>query len=391
MHMHCEKKAITNAKVVLENGIIWDGVILIENGKIIEVGSVHAVQIPDDAVRIDAGGSYVGPGFVDLHVHGTGHSSTYFKTEEAADYFLSCGTTTMLATPPYELDFPEFMRAILSARKAMSRTKNVKGLYLEGPYINVKYGAYAHMNPWRGPINPEEFTALVDAAGKDAKVWTIAPEREGLMPFLEYARKVAPEVVFAVGHSEATPAQIRKLGKYKPTLQTHSMCATGRLPVFEGTRSFGPDEYCFREPDVFCEMISDSCGSHVNAEMQQLLVHTKGVHRIVLITDSSAVDEDFPAYPAPPALAHVTDLNFDDKGGIAGSKLTMDAACRNVMKHTNCGICQAFIMASLNPARVLGMDHEIGSIEIGKTADLVFVDDMFNVKQVMVGGDICKF
>lgn len=390
--MNYTKKAVINAKVVLESGIIWDGVILIEDEIIVQVGDIHNVQIPKDAKCIDADGAYVGPGFVDLHVHGTGYNSTYFKPEAAADYFLSRGTTTIMATPPYQLNLTEFLDAIRISREAMKHTKVVKGLYLEGPYINVKYGAYAHLNPWRGPINSDEFKALVDAAGEDAKVWTIAPEREGLLPFLEYARKVAPDVVFAVGHSEATPEQIRKLGKYRPTLQTHSMCATGRLPVFDdGTRDFGPDEYCFREPDVYCELISDSCGAHVHSEMQQLLLHTKGVHRVVLITDSAAEDETFPVQPVPPELAHVTDLNFDDMGGLAGSKLTMDMVCRNIMKHTNCGICQAFIMASLNPAKVIGMDDEIGSIAVGKKADLVFVDDMFNVKKVMLSGDICEF
>jgi len=61
------------------------------------------------------------------------------------------------------------------------------------------------------------------------------------------------------------------------------------------------------------------------------------------------------------------------------------------MSHTNCGIAQAFVMASLNPAKVIGMDDEIGSIEPGKIADLVFVDDKFNVHQVMLGGKICNF
>ena len=87
----------------------------------------------------------------------------------------------------------------------------------------------------------------------------------------------------------------------------------------------------------------------------------------------------------------MTDLNFDHNGHIAGSKLTMDMACRNIMTHTNCGIAQAFLMASTNPAKVLGMDDEIGSIEKGKIADLVFVDDRFNVKKVMLSGMVCEF
>ena len=69
----------------------------------------------------------------------------------------------------------------------------------------------------------------------------------------------------------------------------------------------------------------------------------------------------------------------------------MDKACRNVMTHTNCGIAEAFIMASTNPARLLGFYNDIGSIEVGKTADLVIVDDKFNVDKVLLGGEVCKF
>ena len=378
--------AIENAQIVLENGILWDGVLLIENGRIARVGSAGEVEIPEEANRIDAKGAYVGPGFVDIHVHGGGGYSTCFEPVQASEFFLRHGETSILATPSYSLPFDSFLEAIRSVKKAGECAKTIRGFYMEGPYMNPNYGANAYMNPWRGPIDPEQFEALVDEAGDMAKVWAIAPEREGLLPFLEYARKINPDVVFAVGHSEATPAQIRGLGKYRPSLQTHSMNATGRIPVFKGTRDFGPDEYCMKEPDVYTELISDSCGIHVNAEMQQLLLHNKGTHRVVLITDSTVYNN-----PTPEKFAHVKDLNFDPRGGIAGSKITMDIACRNIMTHTNCGIAQAFLMASRNPARVIGMDDEIGTIEPGKRADLVFVDDKFHVQQVMLDGELCHF
>lgn len=377
-------KFIINANVVTERGIIWDGAIKISGDKILEVSKMHETEIPAQAEVIDAQGAYVGPGFVDIHVHGANGKSTYFDAEETAKFFIKHGTTSLLATPPYELPFDEFVDAIRKAKAAMKKAKTIKGLYLEGPYINVKYGAFAHENSWRGAIDFEQFKVLVDEAGEDARVWTIAPEREGIIPFLKYAREVNPGVVFAVGHSEATPQQIRALGALRPSLQTHSMCATGRADVPNGTRGFGPDEYCFSEPDVFCELISDSCGIHVNAELQRMLLNIKGVQKIVLITDSAGMK----CYPAPKGLEHITDLNFDDAGGIAGSKLTMDVVCRNIMSHTNCGIAQAFVMASLNPAKAIGLDNEIGSIEKGKRADLIFVDDKFNVRCVMVGGEL---
>ncbi len=103
--------------------------------------------------------------------------------------------------------------------------------------------------------------------------------------------------------------------------------------------------------------------------------------KVVLITDSFVSD-----LPAPDDLKHISDLLFDENGGLCGSKLTMDMACRNIMAHTNCGIAQAFLMASRNPAKAIGMDDEIGTIEVGKKANLVFVDDMFHVKKVILNG-----
>lgn len=377
---------IKNAQIVLETGILWDAELLVRDGRIADFGKHGTLDVPADIRVLDAHGAYVGPGFVDIHVHGGGGYCTSHNTEQAGRFFLSHGTTSFLATPVYSMPFDEFLTSIKEIKAAMPQTPNVRGMYMEGPYMNPKYGSNAHKNPWRHPLDPKEYRALVDEAGEHAKVWAIAPEREGLLPFLEYARKVNPSVLFAVGHSEALPDEIRALGAYRPAIQTHSMNATGRRPVGGGLRGYGPDEYCWKDPEIYTEMISDSLGVHVNRDMQQLLIHTKGIHRVILITDSTIPDA-----PNPPEYAHVPDLNYDERGGIAGSAITMEQACRNVMTHTNCGIAQAFIMASLNPARVLGMHNERGSIARGKIADLVFVDDRFNVKDVMLGGDVCKF
>ena len=385
--MNNNKVVIKNVQVVLENGIIWDGFISIENGKITGTGKGMDLEIPAGAKVIDGEGAYVGPGFVDIHVHAAEHMRTYIELKEASEFFLKYGTTTLLATPFYTMNKEEFLEAIAAIKKKIGETRTVRGIYFEGPYTLPKYGCNAWLNPWQHPISEEDYKELVDEAGDLAKVWTIAPEREGIQEFVEYARKIKPDVVFAVGHSEATPEQIRNLGaKYRPKLMTHTFNATGRTGGSGGVRGYGPDEYCLANEDMYAELISDSCGIHVHSDLQRMLVKAKGYEKVVLITDCT-----FPDGEAPEEFAHVTDLNFDPRGGISGSKLTMNQACRNIMQHTNCGIAQAFVMASLNPAKVIGMDDEVGSIDVGKRADLVFVDDKFNVKQVMLGGEICEF
>ena len=380
--------AICNANLVLENGILWDGVLLADGGRITAFGKASEVAIPEGAQVIDAQGAYVGPGFVDIHVHGGGGHRFITEPLEAAEFFLQHGTTTILSTPSYSSPFPQFLEAIKLGKQAMQAGgagMAIAGFYMEGPYMNPDYGAGAFRNPWRHPVNPEEYEALVDEAGEYAKVWAIAPEREGLLPFLAYAKKVNPEVRFSVGHSHATPEQIRALGKYRPTIQTHCTNATHRINGGGGIRGTGPDEYCLKMPEVYTEMISDSCCTHVKADIQQLILHCKGLDYVVLITDSTVYN-----FPSPPQYAHVDDINFDERGGVSGSKLTMDKACRNIMTHTNCGIAQAFLMASRNPARAIGLDHEVGTIEVGKKANLVVVDDRFNIKKVILEGEIYK-
>lgn len=374
--------AIYNANLVLETGIVSNGAVLIEDDTIVACGDV---QIPENAKKIDAQGAFVGPGFVDIHVHGGNGFNTCFQPKAAADHFLRHGVTTLLATPAYSFDFEKFLSAIRSVKENIESIPNLRGMYMEGPYTNPNYGANSHCNPWRGPVLAEQYEALVDEAGDLAKVWAVAPEREGLLPFLEYARKVNPDVKFAVGHSEATPAQIRALGEFAPTIHTHITNATGRPGVPDGTRGVGPDEHCYMTPETYAEMISDSCGIHVQPDLQKMILHIKGVDRMILISDSTTLNN-----PNPRSLSHVTDLNFDSNGGLAGSKLTLDQACRNVMNATGCSIADAFRMASTNPATALGFE-DVGSIAVGKKADLVFVDDQFRVQQVMLGGKLCDF
>lgn len=377
--------AIKNAKVVTERGIIWDGAIIIENGKIKEYGEGKEIEIPEGVKIIDAEGAYVGPGFVDIHVHGGDGKSTCFHPVEAAEHFLKRGTTSLLGTPDYHMNTEKLIEAIECIKEGMKKTRVIKGIYMEGPYTNPNFGSHSATNPWHGPVLPEDYEKFVDAGGTDVKVWTVDPERDDLKPFFAYARKINPEVKFAIGHTQAWPMHVRRYGsKYKPAILTHAMDATPQKEIYSaGVRNFGVDEYCMKEKDMYAEMISDSCGIHVNPEMQQLLIHTKGVEKIILITDST-IHNNVP----PEWLKHVTDLNFDPQGGIAGSKMTMDQACRNIMQSTNCGIAQAFLMASTNPAKAIGMDDEIGSIDTDKNADLVFVDDRFNVKKVMLEGEI---
>ena len=103
---------------------------------------------------------------------------------------------------------------------------------------------------------------------------------------------------------------------------------------------------------------------------------------MILITDSTVTGGE-----NPPAFRHIADLSFAENGDLYGSRLTLAAACRNLRKHIGASIPEVFCMASRNPARVIGLGDEIGTIAVGKRADLVFVDDDFGVRRVICGGE----
>ena len=376
--------AIINARIVFENELLDGGTLIIKDGKIADFGNDGTVMIPNNADIFDAKGFYLAPGFVDIHCHGGNGFRFDTKPVGAADYFLSKGTTTVLPTFYTDITPDEYILAIDRVVDAVNSgtVKNIGGLYMEGPYTNEKFGASPEKNCWRGKIRAEDYVKVVEHAGKFAKVWVIAPEREGVELFVKKVKEINPDAVISVGHSEATPSEVRAFNKYGLKLLTHCTDATGRLPCAAGTRNCGPDEACFLDDDMYAEIICDSQGIHVNPDMLKLILKIKGKDKVILISDSFVSEE-----PSPPEFAHISDLNFDANGGLCGSNLTLNIACRNMIKHTGVTINDVFIMASRNPARLIGLDKDIGTIDIGKKANLVIIDNNFDVKKVILEGE----
>ena len=380
-----ELKVIINANIVLENSIIHNGAICIKGNRIDCVTDSTNLVIPENAKIIDAHGLYVGPGFVDIHVHGADGKFIYDNPEETTMHFLKHGHTTILSAFYDDLDSEGMIKAFKNLKNARENgisSKIIEGIYMEGPYMNYKYGAEAENKKWNpNEINYDDYFKLVETLGNFAKIWVVAPERDGIEDFVKAIKAVNPNAVISVGHSEATPEQIRSLKKYGLILQTHCMDATGRVGEGGGVRRCGPDEECFLDDNMYAEVICDSLGIHVDPDMLKLIFKVKTRDKIILITDSTA-STGSPSKNYPRA----TDLNFDNQGRLSGSKLTLDAACRNMMKYTGCSMNDAFVMASVNPAYIIGIDNEIGSITAGKRANLVFVDSKLNVKKVMLDG-----
>lgn len=256
-------------------------------------------------------------------------------------------------------------------------------VYMEGPYLNPKYGSDRKNNSWAGAIDKKDYGELIEHCGDAVYVWALAPEREGIEQFVKDAKAANPMVRFSVAHSEAAPQDIEKLMQYGLCIGTHHTNATVNRPRYSETRGVCVDETVNYNRDIYAELICDKMGIHVDPYMLRLVRRIKGDDRIILISDAVVFNG-----PVPKGYEAATDINFDFDGEIAGSNLTLDAACRNMINHTGASLVDVFNFASYNPAKAIGLTDR-GEIAVGKRADLVFIDYNVNVKKVIIGGKIC--
>lgn len=375
--------AIKNAVLVMRDHLIPGGVLLMEKGRISAYGEEGTVEIPKDSKIIDAEGLFVGPGLIDIHTHSDGRVFFHEDPAGAARHHLKHGTTTVLPALYFSMNAEKYRKAIQVIRQAMESGEavNIGGLYMEGPYLNPKFGCDKERNPWQGPIDREDYGPILGAAWDIARVWALAPEREHILDFVLDVKEKNPAAVFAVAHSEASPRQIEALMPYGLCIGTHHTNATGDLAKYPECRGVCVDEAVNYNREIYAELICDSRGIHVDPYMLRLVRRIKGDDRIILISDAYACDG-----PVPPGYEGVSDINFDHSGEIAGSRMTLDVACRNMMKHTGASIVNVFQYASYNPARAVGF-LDRGEIAVGKRADLILVDYNMNVKKVIMKGE----
>ena len=376
-------KAIINATLILRDHFIPDAALLIEDGKIASFGEMRKMQIPEGCEIIDARGEFVGPGLIDIHTHASDRLFFIDDPAGAAQHHLKHGTTTVLPALYFNMDVQGWLNSIALIREAMKQPEcaNIAGLYMEGPYLNPKFGCERESNPWTGPVDKARYQPIIDAAKDMARVWALAPERENILEYVLAVKEACPNAVFTVAHSEATPYEVEALMPYGLKIGTHHTNATGTLNKYPECRGVCVDEAVNYNREIYAELICDSRGIHVDPYMLRLVRRIKGDDRIILISDAFACDG-----PIPPGYEDVHDINFDWQGEIAGSKLTLNVACRNMMKHTGASLVDVFKFASLNPATAVGFADR-GEIAVGKRADLVICDYNMNIKKVMLKGE----
>ena len=375
---------ITHATLVMEDHYCPDAFLWIRDGKIADFGPMRQAGVAGSAPRLNVQGALVGPGLIDIHTHAGGNVFFQDSPAAASRALLEHGVTGVLPALYMTLSKREYFAALdaIDAAREAGQCDNILGYYMEGPYLNPLYGCNKESYPWGEEIRPEDYLSLIDRVRGSAMVWALAPERKGIV---EFARDVAQKIsgiVLSVAHSEATPQQIAALMPYGLRLGTHHTNATGTLNKYPECRGVCVDEAVNYYDGIYAELIVDAHGIHVDPFMLRLVRKIKGDARIVLISDAFVSDG-----PTPPGYDGVTDINFDSAGEIAGTRLTLDAVCRNMMLHTGCSPVDVFRFAATNPANLLNR-RDLGRIARGAQANLVVVDPWLHVKHVFLKGEL---
>lgn len=374
--------AFQNATLVMADYMIPKGTLLTKDDKIIYAGT--QIDTPEGYQEINGTGLYAGPGLIDIHLHSGNGVHLHNACPEASKFHLDRGSTSIFPTLYFTMDQKTLIEKIKYVRECVQSgcCSNVRGLYVEGPYMNPDFGASRNSCSWAKAVSREDYLPVIQEASDFVKVWGCAPERENIEWFVRDAKEVNPNIIFSVAHSTATPQQIQKLMPYGLKLGTHHTNATGTIVNYSECRGCCVDEAVNYFDDIYAELICDEKGIHVDPFMLRLVRRIKGREKVILITDCSHNDG-----PPLPGCEHVTDICFDHYNEISGTKMSLNQACRNMMMHTGASMCDVFYYASHNPAHLLGMTDR-GELRPGAIADVILVDHEMDVKTVVLGGRV---
>jgi len=381
--------AIYASRILTPHEEILDSVIVVEDGKITQIGHRDEVRIPQDAEHFPAGDKIVAPGFVDVHIHGAGGHDVMEGAAEAIAKVASTvarrGTTSFVATtvtaPSEETckSLKGIARYIRSTRNTESRfAAEVLGIHLEGPFISpARRGV--HPQSSIAPPSKELFEEFLAAADGFIRIVTLAPELPGALELIE--RAVASGIVASMGHTDAT---------YEQALAAIERGATHAAHMFNAMRPFshrdtGVVGAVLTHPAVMAELIAD--GHHVDSPAVEILLRAKGLEGVLLVSDGTAATGMRNGnYRLGNFEVTVTDgVVRNSEGKLAGSTLTLDRALQHIVA-LGVPLLDAVRMVTLLPARRLGLGGKKGVIAVGADADIVILEPDLRLAGVMTRG-----
>lgn len=378
---------ILTGNVVTPSKLIKDGSVIVEKGKIASVKNRKYNTAGTDAEIIDAGDGFIVPGFIDLHVHGGGGfdvmDGSCGAVKEIAKVHCRHGTTAFLATT-MTMSKDKILKSLEAVSEAFIKgtgTAEVLGVHLEGPYINpLKKGAQKEEDIRNASI--EELIEFNEASGNLIRIVSLAPEMPGAIELIKWLGR--HDIIASVAHSDATYTQMLEGIEAGLTHVTH---------IFNAMRGFDHREpgvagAALFAPGLTVEMIAD--GIHLHPLAMKLVTTVKDKEKIILITDAMrAAGKADGTYNLGGQEVFVSQGNARLKDGtLAGSVLTLDSAVRNMIKVAGISLEEAIGMVTINPAVCLGIEDSKGSLEPGRDADIVILDEKLEVNATIIKGKV---
>src|SRR5215216_1901522 len=387
MNIPAQRLLIQHARLFTPRHAGLTGWLLVERGLIRAIGFGNIPDFSHGASikSLDAHGHMLLPGFIDLHVHGAmGHElmdASASGLEQMARFYASHGVTSFLATT--------WTASRESIRKALELVEEMQGpipggatllgVHLEGPYLNpIRCGAQDASLIRRA----EKAEALEILDTGVIRLLALAPEFDENLWLIDEC--VQRGITVSAAHTMANYEQMQKAAQHGVTQLTHSFNAMEGL----GHRELGTIGAAMSLPQISCELIADNI--HVHPAAQKILVDVKTPSGVILVTDAIRAaglpDGD---YMLDERSVHIENGAVRlPNGTLAGSVLTMERALKNVCSATERSLAEMWITSSLNAARAIGVSSRKGSLEVGKDADLVLLDEAFGVKLTVVQGEV---
>ncbi|WP_442601494.1 N-acetylglucosamine-6-phosphate deacetylase [Paenibacillus sp. KN14-4R] len=380
---------IINANVVLEEEVLKGGAVKIVGERIAGVyrKGDAAIASSSQENRIDANGSWLLPGFIDVHVHG-GYGADFMDAKaESLDtitrFHSSQGTTSIVATSmtaPREA-ISDVLASVHAYRQNEMPYAQVVGVHLEGPFINPnKVGA---QNP--------EFVVLPQIEWMEAwheqypglvKILSLAPEREGALEMITWLRDHG--IVASAAHTEANYEEIEAARLHGLSHSVHMYNAMSPLHH----REPGTVGAILTMNDISAEIIAD--GIHVHPACTRLLAAMKQQDNLLMITDAmsaAGLDDGIYQLGGQDVLVKGGVARLKEGDSLAGSTLTTIRGFRHLVEDVGLTVPEASRRASGNPAKLLRLNDTIGSIRGGKLADLLLVSEDLELQQVIIKGN----
>ncbi len=380
--------ALVNGRIVLPDRVVTEKALLIDGTTI--AGMVDVGQLDDDVTRVDVNGRLITPGLIDIHTHGAlGHTFNE-PTAEAFDIITAenarRGVTALLATTA-TAPIPDLVASLIFTRQWMAEEHSgaqVLGAHVEGPYFSLpKAGAQDPANI----RNPDDGTVDQLLAHHDViRQFTYAPELPGALALTR--RLVELGIVVAAGHSSAKEEEMVLVIEAGLHHIIHIWSAQSTI-VYEGPyRKPGLLEVSLVYDNLTVEMITDN--KHLPPTLMKLAYKCIGPDRLCIISDATSG-----AGLPEGSRFRMGELEYEvhdrvgmmlDRSSFAGSATLLNEMIPVLTEHVGVPLPEAVRMASLTPARVIGVADRKGSLEAGKDADIAIFNNDFTAWRVLING-----